>query len=96
MFAEGLSHTFRSDETPPFEQMVSGLFERSTPEQKGGFVNHLLGVLAPAGFAQALSAAGLGTGPQPVQTGGSLTPHQARQIAPESVQVLARQAVKRS
>ena len=90
--ADGLSHAFRSEQTPPFEQMVSGLFDRSTPDQKAGFVNHLLGVLGPAGFAQALSAAGMGGGPQPVPSGGSLTPQQAERISPEAVQVLAQQA----
>jgi hypothetical protein len=79
--AEGLSHAFKSDETPPFAQMVSGLFDQSTPEQKAGFVNHLLGVLGPAGFAQALSAAGIGGGPQA-----------AEQLSPEAVRVLAQQA----
>ena len=90
--ADGLSHAFRSDETPPFEQMVSGLFNNSTPDQKAGFVNHLLGVLGPAGFARALSAAGMGHGPQDVQSGGSLTPQQAAQISPEAVRALAQQA----
>jgi hypothetical protein len=75
--ADGLSHAFRSEQTPPFEHMVSGLFENSTPDQKAGFVNHLLGVLGPAGFADALRSAGIGTG---------------QQLSPESVQVLARQA----
>jgi hypothetical protein len=90
--ADGLSHAFRSDETPPFEQMISGLFNNSTPDQKAGFVNHLLGVLGPAGLAQALSAAGMGHGSQGVPMGGSLTPQQAAQISPEAVQTLAQQA----
>ena len=81
--ADGLSHAFKSGETPPFEQMISGLFDKSTPEQKAGFVNHLLGVLGPAGLAQALSAAGIQ---------GSLTPQQAERISPEAMQVLAQQA----
>lgn len=89
--ADGLSHAFKSDETPPFEQMVSGLFDKSTPEQKAGFVNHLLGVLGPAGFAQALSSAGIGGGPQAVEP-GSLTPQQAERISPDAMQVLAQQA----
>lgn len=93
--ADGLSHAFKSDDTPPFEQMVSGLFDKSTPEQKAGFVNHLLSVLGPAGFAQALSAAGMGAGPQAGQPGGSLTPQQAEGISPEAVQVLAQRAAVR-
>lgn len=79
--ADGLAHAFKSEQTPPFEQMVSGLFTQSSAQQKTDFVNHLLGVLGPAGFAQALSAAGIGGGPQ-----------SAEQLSPEAVQVLARQA----
>jgi hypothetical protein len=92
MLADGLSHAFKSDQTPPFDQMVSGLFDKSTPDQKAGFVNHLLGVLGPAGFAQALSAAGMGGGPQVVPSGGNLTPQQAGRISPEAVQGWAQQA----
>ncbi len=36
MLADGLSHAFKSDETPPFEQMVSGLFNNSTPIKRQG------------------------------------------------------------
>ena len=90
--ADGLSHAFKSDETPPFEQMVSGLFDKSTPEQKAGFVNHLLGVLGPAGFAQALSSAGIEGGPHAADPAGHLTPQQAERISPQAMQVLAQQA----
>lgn len=85
---DGLSHAFRSDETPSFEQMVSGLFNHSTPEQKSGFVSHLLGVLGPAGFARALSAAGMGQGPRGVSSGGSLT----ATLSPEAMQAMAQRS----
>jgi hypothetical protein len=90
--ADGLSHAFRSDATPPFEQIVSGLFDKSTSEQKAGFVNHLLGVLGPAGVANALHAAGIGGGPRGLEPGGSLTPQQAERISPETMRVMAQQA----
>jgi hypothetical protein len=90
--ADGLSHAFRSEQTPPFEHMVSRLFESSTPDQKAGFVNHLLGALGPAGFGEALRAAGIGIGPQALPPDGNLAPQQAARLSPESVQVLARQA----
>jgi hypothetical protein len=90
--ADGLSHAFRSDQTPAFEQMVSGLFNQSSPDQKVAFLNHLLGALGPAGFAQALSVAGVGGGPQVAPSGGSVTPRLAEQISPESMQVIAQQA----
>lgn len=90
--ADGLSHAFKSGDTPPFEQMVSGLFDQSGPDLKAGLLNHLLGALGPAGFARALSAAGGGSGPQAAPSGGSVTPQQAEQISPEAVQVIAQQA----
>ena len=76
--ADGLSHAFKSDETPPFEQMVSALFDRSTPEQKADFVNHLISIIGPAGVAQALSTAGMAS--------------ESSTIEPEMLQGLARQA----
>lgn len=90
--ADGLSHAFKSDQTPPFAQMVSGLFNQSSPDQKAGVLNQLLGALGPAGFAQALGAAGGGGGPQAPPPGGNVTPQMAAQISPETVQVLAQQA----
>ena len=92
--ADGLSHAFKSDQTPPFEQMVSDLFNQSTPEQKAGLVKHLLAALGPAGFAQALSAAGVGSG-TPASSGESMTPQLAEQLSPETVQALAQQAAKK-
>ena len=37
--ADGLAHAFNSDQTPPFEQMVSGLFGQSNPDQKAGMLS---------------------------------------------------------
>ena len=54
--AEGLAHAFKSDQTPPFEQMVSGLFGQSNPDQKAGLLNQLLAALGPGGVAQVLGA----------------------------------------
>ena len=38
--SEGLEEAFRSDATPPFEQMVRRLFEHSDPDQRAGVLNH--------------------------------------------------------
>src|SRR5713101_8734007 len=56
--ADGISHAFKSDQTPPFEQMVSGLFGQSNPDQKAGLLNQVLGSLGPGGVAQALGSTG--------------------------------------
>jgi hypothetical protein len=92
--AEGLAHAFNSDQTPPFDQMVSGLFGQSSPDQKAGLLNQILGALGPGGVAQVLGAAGL-SGLASTLSQGNVTPQQAQQIPPETVQVLAQQAAKK-
>jgi hypothetical protein len=93
--AEGLAHAFKSDETPPFEQMLSGLFSQSSPDQKAGLLNQVLAALGPGGVAQALGAAGGLGGLAGVLSGGSVTPQQAQQVPPEAVEVLAQNAAKK-
>jgi hypothetical protein len=92
--AEGLAHAFNSDQTPPFEQMVSGLFGESDPAQKAGLINQLLGALGPGGVAQLLGASGGLGGLASILSEGSVTPQQAQQVPTEAVQVLAQRAAK--
>lgn len=89
--ADGLAHVFNSDQTPPFDQMVSGLFSRSNPDQKAGLINQILGGLGPGGLSSVLAGAG-GLGSLAGISGGSVTPAQAQQISPDAVQVLAQKA----
>ena len=42
--ASGLAEAFRSDETPPFGQMLGTLFSNSNGQQRAGILNQLLGV----------------------------------------------------
>ncbi|MEP6994134.1 MAG: hypothetical protein ABI968_06380 [Acidobacteriota bacterium] len=93
--ADGISHVFQSEETPPFPQMVGGLYERSNPDQKAGLLNQILGALGPGGAAQLLSGIGGLAGLGRILTGGSVTPAQAEQIPPETVEVLAQHAAKK-
>ncbi|MEP6800952.1 MAG: hypothetical protein ABJC07_03375 [Acidobacteriota bacterium] len=92
--ADGLNHAFTSDQTPPFEQMVSGLYGHSNPDQKAGLLNQLLGALGPGAASQILSSLGLGAIAGAV-AGGSVTPQQAQQVPPEAVQTIAQQAAKK-
>ena len=92
--ATALSHTFQSDQTPPFQQMIAGLFQNSTPEQKAGLLNQLAAALGPGGVA-ALGAAGSGT-LGGLLGGGTVTPQQAQQVSPEQVQVLAQKAATKN
>ena len=88
--ASGLGHAFRSDQTPPFEQMVSGLFNQSTPDQKAGLLNQLIASLGP-NASQMLASLGLGS-LAGAAAGATVTPEQAQQVTPEAVQTIARQA----
>ncbi|HAM51581.1 MAG TPA: hypothetical protein DCP92_13170 [Nitrospiraceae bacterium] len=92
--AEGLAHAFNSKETPPFEQMVSGLYGQSSPDQKAGLINQILGALGPGGVSQVLAGAGGLSGLAGLLSGGSVTSQQAEQIPPDAVQTLAQHAAK--
>ncbi|MCC2954471.1 hypothetical protein LK542_02450 [Massilia sp. IC2-477] len=88
--ARGLSGALRSDQTPPFPQMVSQMFGQSNPNQRAGMLNQLLATLGPAVLAQ-LGNGGLGNlfgGRTPTQ----VTPEQASQVSPEQVRELAEKA----
>jgi hypothetical protein len=90
--ADGLAHAFKSDQTPPFEQMVSGLFGQSNSDQKAGLLNQILGAFGPGGAAQVLGAAGGPAGLASILSEGRVTPEQAQQVPPEVVQALAQEA----
>jgi len=95
--AEGLTHAFQSEKTPPFGDMVSNLFNQSNPDQKAGLLNNLMGALGPGGVSSLLAAAGgLGGLANILPAGGSVTPTQAQQVSPEQVRVLAEQAEKKN
>lgn len=82
--AGGLAEAFRSNQTPPFAQMLTTLFSNSDGQQRAGILNRLL------------SSAGSGTGPSflgNLLAGASqVTPEQAQQVPPETVHQLAEKA----
>jgi hypothetical protein len=86
--ASGLKDAFRSNETPPFGNMVSQLFGQSNGEQRAGILNHLLGVAGPA----ALGGPVLGGLAAMLQGRAAITPEQAQQVSPDVVQHLAENA----
>jgi hypothetical protein len=88
--SSGLSDAFRSNQTPPFGQMVSQLFQNSNGEQKAGILNQLLGAVGPG----ALTGSVFGGLTSLLQGGTSVTPDQAHQVSPEVVQQLSEHAEK--
>jgi hypothetical protein len=86
--ASGLNDAFRSDQTPPFGNMLGNLFGASNGEQKAGILNQLLSSLGPGVLASGV----LGGVTKYLGAGGTVTPQQAEQIPPDAVQVLAQHA----
>ena|SRR6185369_9950679 len=96
--SNGISHVFNSPETPPFEQMLSNLFNNSNATQKAGLLNQILRALGP-NAGQLLAQAGLGGLAANVASGGEnvqVTPQQAQQVSPQDVQVLAQKAATKN
>jgi hypothetical protein len=84
--AGGLAEAFRSNQTPPFAQMLSTLFSNSNGQQRAGILNHLLSSVGPGAGSSILgNLLGGGGGPQ-------VTPEQAQQVSPEAVHQIAAEA----
>ena len=90
--ASGLAEAFRSNETPPFSQMLSALFSNSNGQQRAGLLNQLIGAVGPS----VLATGGLGRLAGLLRDGNNVTPEQANQIPPETVQQLAEHAEKQN
>jgi len=87
--AQGIASALRSDQTPPFPQMVSQLFGQSNPDQRAGMLNNLIG---GAGGGLLSSVAGGALGKIFGGNTSQVTPEQAAQVSPEQVQELAEKA----
>jgi hypothetical protein len=90
--AESLSHVFNSDQTPPFEQMLGGLFGQSSPDQKAAILNQVLGSLGPSAGNVLGGLGGLGGLASVLQGGGNVSATQAQQISPQIVEAIAGKA----
>jgi hypothetical protein len=90
--AQGLSHVFNSDQTPPFEQMVGGLFGKSSPDQKAGMLNQIISSLGPSAGSVLGGVGGLGGLASVLQGGGTVTPAQAQEVSPAAVEAIAKKA----
>jgi hypothetical protein len=82
--AQGIAAAMRSDETPPFAQMVSQLFASGTGDQKMAMLNMLLSSVSPEQRAQ-LSSLIPGLGAISATTDAAAVPA----ISPAAVQTLA-------
>lgn len=87
----GLAGAMRSDQTPPFGDIVGQLFGNSNSGQQAGVLNKILGNLG-LGALSGVAGGVLGRMLAPGQT--QVTPDQASQLSPEQVSVIAAHAEK--
>lgn len=91
--AEGLAEAFRSDQTPPFSNMLSSLFGQSNGQQRAGVLNALIGTLGPSMVSQILARQGAGNNLGPMMEGQKqVSPELADQIPPQAIQHVAEAA----
>lgn len=81
--AQGIAAAMRSDQTPPFAQLVSQLFASGSTDQKTAMLNTLLSSVPPERRAQ------LATLMPGVGTNASVTGDQVAAVSPTAVQTLA-------
>lgn len=94
LVSQGLAAAFRSDQTPPFAQMVGQLFGQANPQQQAGMLSQLLGSLSPtvlASLAGSGALAGL-AGQAGSAVPSTISPQQAAQVTPQQVQQIASHA----
>ena len=86
----GIAAAFRSDQTPPFGEMIGSLFGQSNPQQRAGILNQLTQVLGGGALASAVGGGLAGA------VGGAnaapITPEQASQISPSQAAAIATSA----
>lgn len=89
---DGVAGAFRSEQTPPFGDMVGQMFGQSNPQQQAGVLNQILGSIGPgvlSGIAGGVLGRILGGGAGTVPT---ISPQQASQLTPEQVSEIAAHA----
>ena len=97
LLTDGLSAAFRSDQTPPFGQMVGQLFGNGNSQQQSGMMSTLLASLTPAAIAALTSSGALSN---LMGSGGTVsttpTPEQMKTLTPDQVAQIATHAEQHS
>ena len=89
--AQGVSEALRSDQTPPFPQMVGQLFDHGDPNQRAGMLNQLIRGIAPS-LLSSVAGGALGSLFRGSAAPAEVTPEQAAMMTPEQVQQIAAHA----
>lgn len=93
--SQGLAAAFRSQQTPPFGNMVAQLFRNSDPQQRASILNMLISAAGPMVISHLMSRmGGASSGLGGVLSGGRphVTPEIAEQVPPEAVAEAAAEA----
>jgi len=91
--SHGLAEAFRSDQTPPFGQMVGQLFAQGTPDQRAAMLKQLLGSLSPAAMSALAGSGALGGLAATASAApASISPQQASQLTSTQVEQIAAHA----
>lgn len=89
--AQGVTEALRSDQTPPFSQMVGQLFNNSNADERAGMLNQLIGGIGPS-LLGSIGGGALGSLFRGNDEPARITPEQAATMTPEQVQQIAEQA----
>ena len=90
--SEGLAEAFRSEATPPFEQMVGQLYDKSDSHQRAGLLNEILGAFG--GMSGGLAGNVLGGALRNAVRGDRVAPEDARHIPVNDVEAAAAEAAR--
>ena len=91
---DGIAEAFRSDSTPPFEEMVAQLFDGSDPRVRAGLLDNLLAGLKPAAVGSV--GGGLNDIWRRYAAGARVAPDRAADVDSREVMEVARQARKQN
>lgn len=103
---DGLEEAFKSDNTPPFEQMVGQLYDRSDDDTRAGLLNEILGSLGAGdrspgdgtagGLGSILAGGALGGMLRRMGPGNRISPEEARHVPVNEIESAAAEAARRN
>lgn len=89
--ADGVTEALRSEQTPPFPELIGQLFGRSDPQQRADMLNQLIAGINPS-LLSSLAGGILGSLFAKNESGTKITAEQARQVSTNAVQEIAQRA----
>jgi hypothetical protein len=103
VLGDGLAQAFRSDQTPPFSDMVQQLFGHSNPRLRAGLLNQLIRTVGPAAlaniagglFGRMAQAQGGRSGAGSTSPDPTITPDDAERVSAEQIGKIVAAAEKK-